>query len=241
MSTEADDLLVADSFRVRANPRSGEAEVRGFDRHLFRFSRSVHQVCGGTHEGISYFLEAAREQIAQFGEGMPRLELLRGNRLHLRLRPLPELRQSIELRAAPDAVLTNPEHKGPNIALLSRLNQELGAEALLLDADGHVTEGATTSFVWWRGPTLHRAQSGARVPSVTESLLANIAKSNDIMVAREAIEPSALVSCEVWALNALHGIRPVTSIDGNPLPPADSARLAAFRAVLDKSWQRVRK
>ena len=41
----------------------------------------------------------------------------------------------------------------------------------------------------------------------------------------------------MWAVNALHGIRPVASLDGNALADPEPARLAWFRAALDRSWE----
>lgn len=245
MPPESAELLVADSFRVRLDPATGEAGVRGLDRHLFRFSRSVRQATGRTLDGIGAFLDEARGRIAEYGEGWPRLELLRDgasgeHRLGLRLRPLPGLGDAIELRSARAVALVHPERKGPNLGALAELNSELGAEALLLDWQGCAIEGATTSLVWWRDDRLQRTPGGGRVPSVTESLLANIAKGRGIAIDRTSVTPAELAVDEVWAVNALHGIRRVTSLDGASMPSPDAARLRWFREALDETWEPVR-
>ena len=98
---------------------------------------------------------------------------------------------------------------------------------------GIVREGATTSMVWWRGGQLFRAAAKDRVASVTEALL------GELLGALEPAEitPAELAECEVWAINALHGIRVITSIDGAAAREPDSARLARARAALDETWQ----
>ncbi|MFC7765484.1 hypothetical protein [Leucobacter soli] len=44
-----DSLLVADSFRVRSNPKTGAAEVRGFAQHLDRFKWAALEAWCGPH------------------------------------------------------------------------------------------------------------------------------------------------------------------------------------------------
>lgn len=244
-----DELLVADSFRVRLNPQTHAAEVRGFDLHLGRFAHSARAVAdehGVALDTLESFLEAARAQIAVAGPGFPRLELRvahpdssRDPELHLTPRPLPELTDTIELRTATALALPNPERKGPHITRYAALNRELGAEALLCDAEGLAVEGATTSLMWWEGHTLCVSAATGRVDSVTERLLLAAATEFDVPVARSRQAPAALAEREVWAVNALHGLRTVRRIDGAPLPAPEPQRLGRFRAALDRTWQAV--
>lgn len=281
-----DSLLVADSFRVRENPRTGTAEVRGLERHLDRFRRSALEAWCGPHvptarererhalESIDAFIAESLPRIRAFGAGWPRLEL-RGEvgeapvgsrrregraapRLELQLRPLPALGDTIELRTAGPVETAHPERKGPNIARYAELNRELGAEAILTDALGRVLEGATTSFIWWTrevdaldGSGAHGfvVESHRRVPSVTESLILDAAgrhlvgeKPNRTRIGQPQLRrstPEQLAQHEVWAVNALHGIRAVTSIGGTRLPPPDERRLQWFREALDRTWEPV--
>ena len=46
-----------------------------------------------------------------------------------------------------------------------------------------------------------------------------------------------LLGSEVWTVNALHGIRLVTSIDHHEQSAPNALRLALFRKALDSSWQ----
>lgn len=298
-----DQLLVADSFRARVGPSTGATEVRGLGLHLDRFRTGAAEMLGGAVERgwwervFEPFMETVPERIARGGEGFPRVELWRDGatgapRLDVRLRPLPALGQSLELRSAASAALVSPRVKGPNIARLAELNRELGAEALLLDDAGRAVEGATTAILWWRGDALCRVASPERVASVAEALVLRAAPAPGITpgaavtagnttsaaasfgdsarigafrpdrsetteiseriyapegtgapettgVSEESRTPAELARHEVWAVNALHGIRPVTAIDGVVLPEPDPDRLRAFRAALDRAWRPV--
>lgn len=239
-------LRVADSFRVRR--ASGAVEVRGFPHHIERFTASVMASCADLGaellvDELNEFLADAASRIAAYGEGNPRLELWgvpgRAPQLRLALRPLPELRTSIELRATPGVSTAHPDRKGPNIELFTRLNQELGAEALLTSIGGGVLEGATTAIIWWRGEQGHVASTPQRVSSITEQLISSIAQELGCPLTPAHITSTELVHREVWAVNALHGIRPVSHIDGVRLPMPDPHRLQAFHEALDRTWTAV--
>ncbi|GAB2566272.1 aminotransferase class IV [Leucobacter ruminantium] len=242
-------LLVADSFRVRVDEATGAAQVRGLELHLARFADAAHSALAENTDDddsercVDAFLADALPRIAAYGAGFPRLELRggsardRGPRFDLALRPSPALGEALELRTAGSLALPHADRKGPNIARLAELNRELGAEALLLDGDGSVLEGATTAIVWWTGDALRRAASRERVPSVCEALLRELAERSGVEVREAAIEPAELALHEVWAVNALHGIRVVTNVDGVSPPTPDEHRLRRFREALDGTWQ----
>lgn len=246
-------LLVADSFRVRCDPASAVAAVRGFNLHLDRFRRGVTEMLGTglfevgpdwREQVFEPFMSTVPEQITRGEAGFPRLELSQeqqtpGLSLAVRLRPLPPLTTRIDLvsSAFDDAIL--PWVKGPNLERHVMLNRRLGAEALLTGQDGSVLEGASTAIVWWSGATLCTVDSSSRVNSVCEALVTSLAKASGVAVHRSSITPRALAEHEVWALNALHGIRPVTRIDEVELAAPRSDRLAAFQRSLDETWQEV--
>ena len=233
----SEDLLVADSFRVRINTQTGAAEVRGLGHHLARFARSTHAASGGALRGVGNFLDETSGPITAYGEGFPRWELWRtaqnGFDLRLSLRPLPKLGDTISLVSARVPSQPHADRKGPNISSYAALTSELGAEALFVGSDGIVREGATTSLVWWRGEQLLCAAAKDRIASVTEALLGELFGALE----PAAVTPAELAECEVWAVNALHGIRVVASIDGVDMRAPDSARLARARAALDQTWQ----
>lgn len=246
-------LLVADSFRVREH--NGVVEARSLTGHIGRFSHAVSRATDGALAGVGDFLDEARERIADYGEGNPRWELWgvtseesarsgsptqEGFELRLSLRQLPELRATIELRTVGAIQLEHPERKGMNIERFASLNRSLGAEAVLTDDDGYVVEGTTTSLLWWEGDLLCSAVSERRVASVTERAVVNAAEAAGVASERRFATPVELALTEVWAVNALHGLRPVSAIDGVPAPAPDAQRLAAFQATLDETWQPVR-
>ena len=259
----APGLLVGDSFRVRV--RGGIAEARAPEAHLRRFVRGVRAATERHRAalqpgGLEAFLADALQRIADFGEGFPRLELWSAGRpgagadadtgarpttspdparLALSLRPLPQLGTEIRLRTATLAAPERADVKGPHIAEYAALNRELGAEALLVDpGTARVREGATTSIILWEGGRAFVSDAPDRVGSVTEELLAR-AESEPPQPARLTRDRLTAPGAEVWAVNALHGIRPVTSIDGAPTAAPDPERLAAYRALLDEAWRPV--
>ncbi|MBL3698114.1 hypothetical protein [Leucobacter luti] len=237
------ELLVADSFRVRV--RDGRAEARGLAAHLDRFAATAVAAAqptdpvdaAATAAGARAFSAAALPRIAAYGAGFPRLELWRtatGEVAYdLALRPLPELGDTIELRSAGSFALAQPRRKGPGISRLADLNRALGAEALLLGPAGHAREGATTSLVFWDPAGAgHVIADRERVASVTELLLGRAAQ-----LTPAAATPAELREQEVWAVNALHGIRPVTRLDGVALRAPDTERLRRLRDALDRCWE----
>lgn len=250
------ELLVADSFRVRVNAVTGDAEVRGARHHLERFVISVQEVVRddpsatiGMRE-LHAFLWDSIARITAFGDGWPRLELWRDAsgefRLSCQLRLLPPLGQTLELHEVSTAPLHDRHRKGPNIALFAALNREVSGEALLLDPRGFVSEGATTSLVWWHHDRPPHAAGGAsaiadRVPSVTERLIDEASSElHGQPLTRELLDVSQLSRCEVWAVNALHGLRVVTSINGVPLPAPNYERLRTVTSELERRWQPLR-
>ncbi len=122
--------------------------------------------------------------------------------------------------------------KGPHIDRYAALRRELNAEPLLLDFDGTVLETATCALLAWHGPAVHTVASRRRVHSVTEQLLLNELRDAGVTIRPERCLPRDWLGAEVWAVNALHGIRVVRSIDGEPTRQAQQERLHALRRAL---------
>jgi len=258
MSEDHRTLLVADSFRARTDPVDHVTEVRGFWLHLDRFRDGVLTVLEDRLEAqadddanedwleltFEPFMQTVAEQIDRGGKGFPRIELLEDDdtgelSLNVRHRPLPQLGSTIQLRSTPSSGLTAVRVKGPNIARFAELNRTLGAETLLLDGDDRVVEGTTTSIVWWQDNTLCVSASAERVGSITELLLVSTARHDGVPVTRASATLAELQTCEVWAVNALHGIRVVTDIDGVAMRTPEARRLRGFRGALDCTWEPV--
>lgn len=112
-------------------------------------------------------------------------------------------------------------------------------DAVIVDAGGAVVEGSTTSLLWWRGDTLCLPPSGPHLlDGVTRRLiLARAARRTPVVF--EQCRPEDLDHLEVWAVNALHGIRPVTRWIGVPVIPADPSRAQSWSASLDAACEPV--
>ncbi|TPX03389.1 hypothetical protein FJ656_17450, partial [Schumannella luteola] len=127
----------------------------------------------------------------------------------------------------------------PDLGAMVRLRTEAqrrGAdEAVIVDDDGHIVEGSTTCLVWWDGGTLCVPdRTMPRIPSITERTVVALATALSIPIDEQRVRPEELDGREVWALNALHGIRIVTAWQGGPASTAEEpGRLSRWRLRLD--------
>jgi branched-subunit amino acid aminotransferase/4-amino-4-deoxychorismate lyase len=225
----ADSWLVADGL------------VRGLELHRSRFMTSIPR---GRYRQVDpdAFWTASLAAIPRTGLWFPRVELrtqLLRPQLLFRLREAPELRRSIVLATHTGRdPRTAPRFKGPDLEAMTRLRteaQKAGAdEAVLLSPEGFVAEGSTTCLAWWRGDALCVPASDIeRIDGVTVRSLITLATALGVDVLYESVTPSDLDGMEVWALNALHGIRIVTSWVGGPATAEEPGRLAAWQKRLD--------
>ncbi len=226
--------LLVDSWLV------DDGQVRGLELHAGRFGSSCAKLFPDlTQSEVDGFLTAVFTVLPPAGRWFPRIEAHPGPRLALWIRPAPPPRLVARLWVGEDRdVLTTPGHKGPDVARLAGLrNQAVAAgadDALLLSGDGHVLETAHAALLWWRGDTL--CLPDARLPilrSVTRRLVERLASSVEVRQESSALE--GLSGCEVWTMNALHGISPVVGWVGDGVPRTavpESGRLATWRAAL---------
>jgi hypothetical protein len=117
---------------------------------------------------------------------------------------------------------TSPGLKGPDFPLQHHWRakaQRAGAdEAVLVDEDGFVREGAFSSIVHWRDGALCASASHERLPSVTESAVVQAARTDGLSVDRRRARVAEIRAAdEVWILSSLHGIRVVHTWDGEPV------------------------
>ena len=151
------------------------------------------------------------------GEWFPRVELGAESReLRLLLRHAPPLGTGVRVcatgRLDPRTV---PRRKGPDLDILARVRQRAAVEgadeAVLIAPSGVVLEGATTSVLWWEDDTLCLPSPQLPVlAGVTTALIQERAQRTGIRVAHRERTLADLDGREVWLVNALHGIRPVT-------------------------------
>ncbi|MCS0499229.1 aminotransferase class IV [Protaetiibacter mangrovi] len=227
---------VADSWLVE------EGTVRGLELHRERFLTSIPRSRARDLD-LESFWSASIAGIPRHGAWFPRVELreqLGMPQLLFRLREAPALQRSLILTTHTGRdPRTQPTVKGPDLGAMVRLRTEAqrrGAdEAVIVDDDGHIVEGSTTCLVWWDGGTLCVPdRTMPRIPSITERTVVALATALSIPIDEQRVRPEELDGREVWALNALHGIRIVTAWQGGPASTAEEpGRLSRWRLRLD--------
>jgi branched-subunit amino acid aminotransferase/4-amino-4-deoxychorismate lyase len=106
-------------------------------------------------------------------------------------------------------------------------------EAVLLNDDGFVLEGALSSLVWWRGDVLCAPGDDVPwLPSVTRDQVLAIAEQSGYETRFEYVRPEDLAGLEIWVLSALHGIRVVTEWNDLPVAPGKATHVDAFNRRL---------
>lgn len=206
-------LEVADSWLVE------DGKVRGLQAHLDRFGVWVTATSPACAESLEPFYAAVIDRIPKTGRWFPRIEFHAEaespHHLYLRLREAPEQLGEIKLWTLPEAdPREQPTVKGPDLSLGMQMRRNAkmhGAdEAVILDEDGFILEGALSSIVWWRGDILcSSAESQPWLPSVTRAEVFSIATQMGFKTRTEKARPADLVGLEIWALSSLHGIRVV--------------------------------
>jgi branched-subunit amino acid aminotransferase/4-amino-4-deoxychorismate lyase len=220
-------LQVADSFLV------ANGKVRGIELHRERFVGS----CAAAGVEASAFWNEQIARLPGFGRWFPRFELRTSGELAVQLRPAPPIggRVRVVVHEGPDP-RTAPRVKGPDLELLGKLKEAASHRAdeiILLDQDGTVLEAAYSAIAWWDDDVLCFPPSDRPLlPSVTAALLRRIAAGQGVEVAERACTPADLQSCEVWLLNALHGIRPLHAWNDSPIDPLPNSQSATWQSHL---------
>lgn len=227
-------ILVADSFLV------AEGHVRSLDKHLVRFIRQATLKTPDLISEIPDFLFNALALIPKTGNQFPRLEIQEDKSLKLQLRPAPVLTKTATLWTYPEVdPRSDLSVKGPELDLGAAIRskaQQLGAdEAVILNQDGFISEGALSSLVWWEDDTL--IAPGNQIPwleSVTRTEIFEIAERLEIETKTVLAKPDDLIGKEVWQLSSLQGIRLVTNWIGLSDNFAKGDHMAIFEAELNK-------
>ncbi|GAA3868275.1 aminotransferase class IV [Streptomyces lacrimifluminis] len=226
-------LVVADSWLLR------DGRVRGLGRHRERFLRACGDSGGPSLRQLVDFWRDMTDALPRTGEWFPRVELGAESReLRLLLRPAPPLGTGVRVWAVGQLdARTVPRRKGPDLDILARLRQRAIAEgadeAVLIAPSGVVLEGIHSSLLWWEDDTLCLPSPQLPVlAGVTVALIQQHAQRTGVRVAHRERTLADLDGCEVWLVNALHGIRPVTEWTGGAQPP-----MRAGRAVRAAEWR----
>ena len=216
-----------------------DGRVRGLDRHRDRFVRSCGECDGPPAYRLLEFWRAMTAVLPRTGAWFPRVELT-PHHVRLRLRPAPPLGTPVEVWATGQSDPRRlPRRKGPDLDTLARLRAraaEAGAqEAVLVTPSGVVLEAATTSVIWWEDDTLCLPPPRLPVlPGVTLALIQEHAEHTGIRTAHRERTLTELAAREVWLVNALHGIRPVTRWVGGPKEAGPAVRAPEWQKWLDE-------
>ena len=159
----------------------------------------------------------------------------------------------VETRRVPDAAI--PAHaKTHNYlnGILARLEldrEEPGEadernapdEALMLDSDGNLAEGATSNLFFVRDGTLHTPSlDGPVLPGITRRVVLDLAEQEGIPVAEGASEPAALRDAdEAFLTNSTWEIRPLAAAEGRDGESAALGRGPVTDALADAFDARV--
>ncbi len=231
-----DKLLVADSWLLT------NGCVRALYLHQQRFFSSCMELAGTSPDILNDFWNSAIGKLPKTGSWFPRIELA-GNLscpvLQIRIRPAPAIHSTIRLIDHKGADFRKlPRHKGPDLAKLIAARKKIveqGAdEAILTTPKGFLLEGLTTSILWWEGPVLCSTPPSQRVlPGVTSELLRLIAEQENIFFSYRFRKAADLNGCEIWAVNALHGIRRVVGWEKSPFNTSSHIDIDYWRKKLD--------
>lgn len=231
----ADSLLVSDG------------RAFAIDLHRQRFGQAIDTVtrgrCGMESLDFDAMWESGLALIPAHGHWFPRFELRsKDGESHLafRRRPAPTLTRAVTLLTHAGAdPRTKPSVKGPDIDALLDIQKSAklrGADDIVvLTTDGDIIDGGTNALMWWREDTLCAPitesdnSAFARVPSITAAALLGLAAALGVETRTESATPADLNGCEVWALNALHGIRMVTRWIDGPQLAERPGRISAWR------------
>jgi branched-chain amino acid aminotransferase/para-aminobenzoate synthetase component 1 len=94
-------------------------------------------------------------------------------------------------------------------------------EALVLEADGLVSEGAATSLVYLKGRNYYTPAAVSALPGVTLAVLSRALARQGRVLTPEPTTPAQLRAAQgLWLANSLLGLMPVSHLDGEKLPLA---------------------
>ena len=113
-------------------------------------------------------------------------------------------------------------------------------EAIMLNADGNLAEGATSNLFFVRDGTLHTPSlDGPVLPGITRRVVLELADEAGISVAEGTYAPEDLRSAdEAFLTNSTWEIRPLAEVDGTDLGggPVTDRLVEAFDSLVEREY-----
>ncbi|WP_311173029.1 aminotransferase class IV [Halobellus ordinarius] len=131
----------------------------------------------------------------------------------------PATLQTVKTRRIPDEALPSraKTHNYLN-GILARLELRVSDadEAVMLDGDGHLAEGATSNLFFVDGDALCTPSlDGPVLPGITRAAVLDVAEAEEIPVREGAFTPDDLRNAEeAFVTNSTWEVRPVETVDG---------------------------
>lgn len=219
-------VYAAVSFLLR------EGTVVDYPGHLARFARWADEQ--GLKRPLDEFFDAVTEALPRTGDYFPRIDLTSRGELELHLRPVPPTSRTVIVSSAATDPREEPTIKGPDFGVLHQLKDaamaEGAQEAIILDAQGRLVDASTSCLVWLRENNLFTPPADAlRIQSITVGIVEDLARETGYSVETQWTTPAELEGAQLWILNALHGIRAVSSWVNGPTFTVNEALLDQFR------------
>jgi branched-chain amino acid aminotransferase len=99
-------------------------------------------------------------------------------------------------------------------------------EALILEADGLVSEGAATSLLYAQGGSFYTPEASSALPGVTIGVLGRALARRGRSLTAVPATPARLAEADgLWLVNSLMGVMPVSSLDGRTVPISQETAL----------------
>lgn len=192
--------------------RAREGRLPWLGRHMARLRASVNAL--GLTAPSSDIADLARIA-AGSGERVVRLELRNGH-VEISTRDVPEQR--------PVAIVVSEEPYRPYPHKTTRREQfgrslanarRSGAhDAILVSADGYVTEGTAWNLFWWSNGKLYTpAEELGILPGIGRSRIRELTNVHE-----DRVPVSALAGRSLFLVNAVRGVVPISRLQGEPVP-----------------------
>lgn len=144
------------------------------------------------------------------------------------------------MRLAPADRLASHKTGSKLLQVLARMEAEAAQaeEALLLNTNGEVAEGASANLFWTRGPIVYTSPTAVGVlPGITRAVILEICASQSIVVKKRLTKVEVLQTSDALFLtNSVEGIIDVVSLDGHVFP--GSAMVERLRQAFHEVFQK---